>query len=66
MEKKTKKNREQFSTLAPFSRKSLGQRSVEDVQQGAVNNGALVFHWETSPAADFHTVAAMEMNDFEV
>lgn len=52
--------------MAPFCRKSLGQRSVEDVQQGAVNNEELVFHWETLPAADFHTVAAMEMNDFEV
>lgn len=39
---------------------------MEDVQQGAVNNEELVFHRETSPAADFHTVAAMEMNDFEV
>lgn len=52
--------------MAPLSRKSLGQRSVEDGRQGALNNEELAIHRETLPGADIHTEAAMEMNDFEV
>ncbi len=52
--------------MAPHSRKSLGQRSVEDGRRGAFNNEELVFHRETPPEADIHTEAAMEMKDSEV
>lgn len=52
--------------MAPLTRKSLGQRSVEDGRRGAFNNEELVFHRETPPEADIRTEAAMEMKDFEV
>lgn len=52
--------------MASLCRKSLGQRSVEDGQQGAFNNEELVFRRETLPAAGVYTQAAMEMNDLEV
>lgn len=48
--------------MARLSRKSLGQRNVEDGRRGAFNNEDLVIHRETLPEAE----AAMEIKDFEV
>lgn len=39
--------------MARLSRKSLGQRNVEDGQPGAFNNEELVIHRETLPEADW-------------
>lgn len=58
-----RRNRDELKTAAPLSRKSLGQRSVEDGRRGTFDNEELVFHRETPPEADIRTEAAMEMKD---
>lgn len=59
-------NRDELQTAVLLSKKSLGQKSVEDGQQGAFNNEELVFHREMPPTAGIHSKKAMEMKDFEV
>lgn len=61
-----RRNRDELKTVAPLSRKSLGQRSVEDGRRGTFDNEELVFHRETPPEADIRTEAAMEMKDLAV
>lgn len=61
--KKTAKERKKKKKAARLSRKSLGQRSVEDGRRGGFNNEEHMFHRETPPGADICTQAAMEMKD---
>lgn len=60
MKTKKEQNKDELLAVAQLSRKSLGQRSVEDGRWGAFNDEELVFHRETPPEADTHTESAME------